>query len=90
MIQLTAHFVLEEFTLSSTALSLGIENKPTPEHMPNPQKLAEQMEKVRALFNVSEVRLFRQSCHPERSEGPLEQQERSLAALGMTGSLSQA
>jgi len=51
MIQLTAHFVLEEFTLSSTALSLGIENKPTLEHMPNLQKLAEQMEKVRALFN---------------------------------------
>src|SRR5713226_1478765 len=23
-------------------------------------------------------------CHPERSEGPLRQQERSLAALGMT------
>jgi len=34
MIQLTAHFVLEEFILSSTDLSLGIENKPTPEHMP--------------------------------------------------------
>ena len=51
MIQLTAHFVLEEFTLSSTALSLGIENKPTPDHMPNLQKLAEQMEKVRALFS---------------------------------------
>jgi len=51
MIQLTAHFVLEEFTLSSTALSLGIENKPTPEHMQNLQNLAEQMEKVRELFN---------------------------------------
>ena len=23
-------------------------------------------------------------CHPERSEGPLRQQERSLATLGMT------
>jgi 3-hydroxyacyl-CoA dehydrogenase len=28
--------------------------------------------------------LIRNACHPERSEGPLRQQERSLAALGMT------
>src|SRR5712664_4470118 len=27
------------------------------------------------------------SCHPERSEGPLGQQERSLASLGMTAGL---
>ena len=27
---LTPHFSLEEFTLSSTALALGIDNKPTP------------------------------------------------------------
>jgi hypothetical protein len=26
-------------------------------------------------------------CHPERSEGPLKAQERSLAALGMTAGL---
>jgi len=49
---LTAHFSLEEFTLSSTALALGIENKPTPEHLQNLRNLAEQMEKVRALFDV--------------------------------------
>jgi hypothetical protein len=30
------------------------------------------------------------NCHPERSEGPLRQQERSLAALGMTAGLYQA
>jgi len=70
MIQLIAHLVLEEFTLSSTALSLGIENKPTPEHMPNPQKLAEQMEKVRALFNVSEVRLFDKAVIPSAARDP--------------------
>src|SRR3954452_9051764 len=29
----------------------------------------------------------KQSCHPERSEGPLRPQERSLAALGMTARL---
>src|SRR5262249_38583176 len=32
----------------------------------------------------------RRSCHPERSEGPLRQQERSLAALGMTVGLYRA
>jgi zinc D-Ala-D-Ala carboxypeptidase len=51
MTQLTPHFLLEEFTLSSTALSLGIKNIPTPVHMVNLQHLAEQMEKVRALFD---------------------------------------
>jgi zinc D-Ala-D-Ala carboxypeptidase len=49
--QLTEHFSLEEFTHSSTALALGIENTPTPQHMQNLQKLAQGMEKVRALFN---------------------------------------
>jgi putative chitinase len=48
---LTDHFALEEFTLSSTALALGIENTPTSEHMKNLQKLAEGMERVRALFD---------------------------------------
>jgi zinc D-Ala-D-Ala carboxypeptidase len=49
--QLTEHFSLEEFTHSSTALALGIENTPTPQHMQNLQKLAQGLEKVRALFN---------------------------------------
>jgi zinc D-Ala-D-Ala carboxypeptidase len=49
--QLTPHFSLEEFTLSSTALALGLENKPTPAHLEHLRKLAEQMEEVRALFN---------------------------------------
>ena len=49
---LTPHFSLEEFTLSSTALAHGIENKPTPEHRENLEKLAKRMEDVRALFNV--------------------------------------
>jgi putative chitinase len=51
MLQLSEHFLLEEFTLSSKALSMGIQNTPTPAHMQNLQKLADQMEKVRALFN---------------------------------------
>jgi zinc D-Ala-D-Ala carboxypeptidase len=49
--QLSEHFSLEEFTVSTTAISMGIENKPTPEHMPNLQNLARCMEDVRALFN---------------------------------------
>jgi len=49
--QLTPHFKLEELTLSSTALALGIENKPTPEHLENLRKLANRMEDVRALFD---------------------------------------
>jgi putative chitinase len=50
--KLTEHFLLEEFTLSSAALALGIENKPTAEHMEHIQHLAERMEEVRALFNL--------------------------------------
>lgn len=49
---LTEHFSLEEFTLSSTALALRLSNEPTPAHLPNLQALALQMEKVRALFNL--------------------------------------
>ena len=49
--KLTEHFTLEEFTLSSTALALKIDNKPEPEHLKNLKKLAEVMEKVRSLFN---------------------------------------
>jgi zinc D-Ala-D-Ala carboxypeptidase len=49
---LSEHFLLEEFTLSSTALALGIENKPTTEHMERLRQLAEQMETVRSLFNL--------------------------------------
>ncbi len=47
---LTPNFSLEEFTLSSAALSLGIENTPTPEHLENLKALAARMEEVRALF----------------------------------------
>jgi zinc D-Ala-D-Ala carboxypeptidase len=54
--KLTEHFSLEEFTHSSTALALGIENTPTPQHRQNLEKLAQGLEKVRALFNkVMEV-----------------------------------
>jgi putative chitinase len=49
--RLTEHFLLEEFTLSSTALALGIPNDPTPEHLEHLKHLAECMETVRALFD---------------------------------------
>lgn len=49
--QLSEHFSLIEFTNSSKAISMGVENKPTPEHMVNLRNLAQQMEAVRALFD---------------------------------------
>jgi putative chitinase len=49
--KLSAHFSLEEFTISSKALSMGIKNDPTPPHLENLKRLAERMEAVRALFN---------------------------------------
>jgi putative chitinase len=49
--QLSEHFSLLEFTVSTTAISMGNENKPTPEHMTNLQNLAKCMEDVRALFD---------------------------------------
>jgi putative chitinase len=48
---LSPHFSLEEFTLSSKALSMGVENTPTPEHLENLKRLAARMEEVRALFD---------------------------------------
>lgn len=50
--KLSAHFSLEEFTISSKALSMGVKNDPTPAHLENLKHLAERMEAVRALFNV--------------------------------------
>jgi zinc D-Ala-D-Ala carboxypeptidase len=52
VMKLSENFSLEEFTLSSTALALKIDNKPTPEHLKNLENLAAHMEKVRALFNL--------------------------------------
>ena len=49
--QLSEHFSLLEFTVSTTAISMGNENKPEPEHLTNLQNLAKCMEGVRALFN---------------------------------------
>jgi len=49
--KLSAHFSLEEFTISSKALSMGIKNEPTSSHLENLKRLAERMEAVRALFN---------------------------------------
>lgn len=48
---LTPHFSLEEFTISTKAMSLGIENTPERQHLINLQHLAERMEEVRALFD---------------------------------------
>lgn len=48
--KLSAHFSLEEFTISSKALSMGVRNDPAPQHLGNLKRLAERMEAVRALF----------------------------------------
>lgn len=50
MIHLTPHFTLDEFLISSTADALGILNIPEPAHLPHIQKLAESLERVRALL----------------------------------------
>jgi zinc D-Ala-D-Ala carboxypeptidase len=50
-VQLSEHFSLAEFIISSKALSMGIENTPTEAHMKNLKNLAACMEQVRALFN---------------------------------------
>jgi zinc D-Ala-D-Ala carboxypeptidase len=49
--KLSAHFSLEEFIISSKALSMGVKNDPTPSHLENLKHLAERMEAVRTLFN---------------------------------------
>jgi putative chitinase len=48
--KLSEHFSLGEFTHSSKAISMGVENNPEPEHLINLRNLAQQMELVRALF----------------------------------------
>ena len=48
--KLSAHFSLDEFTISSKALSMGVKNDPTPQHLENLKHLAASMEAVRALF----------------------------------------
>ena len=50
--KLSAHFSLEEFTISSKALSMGVKNEPTPQHLAALKNLAERMEDVRALFGA--------------------------------------
>jgi zinc D-Ala-D-Ala carboxypeptidase len=49
--KLSAHFTLEEFIISSKALSMGVKNDPTPPHLANLKHLADCMEAIRALFD---------------------------------------
>lgn len=46
---LTPHFTLEELTVSQRATRLGIANKPNIEELANLRRLAETLERVRAL-----------------------------------------
>jgi len=49
MNQLTPHFTLAELTASATAVQRGIDNTTTPTVLVNLQRLAETLERVRAL-----------------------------------------
>ena len=49
--KLTDHFSLKEFTDSAKAQKLGIENKPTLEHIKNLKRLSEKLEIVREGLN---------------------------------------
>ena len=48
--QLTPHFTLEELCFSQEAVRTGIDNTPTPEVVANLLRLAQMLEKVRALL----------------------------------------
>jgi hypothetical protein len=47
---LSIHFMLDEFTLSRTAVLLGIKNEPPPDVVENLRRLARVMENVRTLL----------------------------------------
>lgn len=49
---LSPHFTLDEFTLSQTAVRLGLENKPVGQDLANLHKTAAGLEEVRALLGV--------------------------------------
>ena len=49
---LTIHFKLEEFTESSTAVRLGIDNDPSPEIIAHLQIVADGLERVRDILGV--------------------------------------
>lgn len=50
MKQITAHFTLEEFTHSDTALRTGIANVPSPQVLNNLKIVADGLEQVRAIL----------------------------------------
>jgi zinc D-Ala-D-Ala carboxypeptidase len=50
MTNLTDHFTLGEFIVSSTAEKLGNDNMPTPEHLENLKRTAAGMEEVRSIL----------------------------------------
>ena len=50
--QLSPHFLLDEFTRSQTATRLGIDNTPPPAVVANLLRLAEELEHVRALAGM--------------------------------------
>lgn len=53
--QLSPHFTLQEFTISTTASQCGIDNTPTPEALLNLEQLAMTMEQVRDICGGNPV-----------------------------------
>lgn len=58
MTQLTKNFSLEEFCRSNVALTLGIENNPPTELIPNIQRTAEGLERIRDLIGNEPILLL--------------------------------
>lgn len=54
---MTPHFKLEEFTFSSTAVRLGIDNTPSKEVIKNLQILAEGLEDVRTKLDGNSIHI---------------------------------
>lgn len=63
--QLSEHFTLAEFTYSQTASRMGLDNTPTTEAYVHLQKLADTMEKVRALCGSNPVTITSGYRSPE-------------------------
>lgn len=72
MSQLTEHFSLREMTRSDTAVRLGIENTPTPEHLKNLILLCEHvLEPIRAHFGPVRVNSGYRSLALNMSVNPM-------------------
>lgn len=54
-IYLSPNFTKEELTASQTAARLGLSNEPSPQHLQNLRRAAEQMEQVRSMLGSKPI-----------------------------------